>query len=350
MIIKDSFSVLSINIGLIFKTFIYTFILMIIFFAIMSSVIRPIADMIFIDFEFSEQLRLAFDRWLQGEIDSFRALFKEIMRFVSSESSRTGIVAFNMIVVYVIFMFFIQMTTIPITKVLYNKMSQGYDERFHMSLISTLGLSLAYSTFNALTGALVDLIIIVFGIVLLVLLFNVMNIYAITIAIITILILLAIRISFVIMLAPIMITEEKNVFKAFLLSIKRTPKMFSKIFPVILTVILAVFAICMCTVAVTFGIIPIFLVPTYMVLMSSISLIVYFISQKRKYYAVNVLDFIGRVDSLSQNQISNQDEIKPSISMSNEACLTEADESDINNTKIVDEPDNTDDASNTSDV
>jgi hypothetical protein len=274
---------------------------MIIFFALLTSIIKPIADLIFIDFEFSEQLRKTFSNWMSGDIDSFRGLFREIGNFISQESHKTNTTIINSIIVYVIFMFFIQMTNIPITKVLYNKMSQGYDERFHMSLISTLILALKYSFVNAITGALLDLLIFVFGIVLLSLLFPLISIYSITIAVFVMLILLSIRISFTIMLPPIMVAEEKKVFKALVLSIKRTPKILNKIFIPVFIVIITTFAICMCTVAVTFGIIPIIIIPTYMVLMSAISLIVYFVDNKRKYYTTNVLDFNGRVDYLPQS-------------------------------------------------
>jgi hypothetical protein len=268
----------------VFKTLLYTIVLTALFIAVLTSIVTPLINEIFVQVDIIEQLKIPIDHWLRGEITSSGELFRAIRHAISFKPDATGMVLVNVIILYVLLMFFMHMTNIPITNVLFNKMSQGYNERFHMSLIASLPKSIVYSFITAVTGSIIDLLIFFGCMSLLSALYTVFNIFTLTITIAIILILVAGRVTLFSQWAPIIICENKKVLPSLLEAIKSMRSVFVLAYPSILLAMIIFFAIFMTTIAVTFAIVPIIVIPAYIVLLQCIGLTSYFTSKNRKYY------------------------------------------------------------------
>jgi hypothetical protein len=260
---------------------------MIILLSILSSIFVPLRESILVEFEGLGKLQEAVGYWIDGDKNSLNDLLSLLNSFLSEKRIVVMQTIIKIIGFYAMTIFFFFMTDIPIVKVLYNKMQQGYSEKFHLSLISSLPQSLLYSFLMTVIVTVVDVLIIMAVIALLIALYPVIGFFAISIVASLALFLLAGRVTLISQYVPLIVCEEKNLIVALKESITKSVKSFSLAYIPLLITIIVFFAIFMSTIVSTFAIVPVLIIPTYLVMKNCIRLVVYSAEKKKPYYTTD---------------------------------------------------------------
>ncbi|MCL2631044.1 MAG: hypothetical protein FWD49_05950 [Firmicutes bacterium] len=299
MVLRKSLAVLADNIGLAMKILVYSAVLILCCVLVMNSIVAPLYRVLMGDFALLEQIRESLSLWIESEGGS-QSLWAILGSFYREYSSQLllSLVWFGL--VYFAVSFFVNLTTIPIIKILHNKMSQSYNERFYFALVSSLSTSLFYSLIHSLIALVIDLIIGAFAVLLIVWL-RPLGFFAFTLAFIVALALFALRNCLFSQWAPTIISENKGVLKAFKDSFKNSIKSLKLCFVPYLVAGATLFAVITTTGFLTFGVMPVFFLPVFMVFLSCVSLTSYFTLNNKKFYI-----YKGKVDD-PEEQITDSE-------------------------------------------
>jgi|AGTN01.1.fsa_nt_gi hypothetical protein len=283
MIFRKSFSIFSNNVGLLFKLLIYCFVLLLLCLAVIIAVFRPIISSVFSSMDLANRLKEALNLWLNGGAStSFRGFISSITGLVRGSDVWSLIVSF--VIVLALFKFFLALTYIPVTRILYGKMSENFSEKFYQALVSSLGKSLYFALIYLLITLPVDLAVIVSGYYLFKLLYPAFSILALTVAISYALVFLSVKNALLSQWVPIFVAENLSVNASLRKSFAASVKCFRRTFPPILLLVILIYSILMSTAVITFAILPILSVPAYLLFLSSFNLTAYFISNDKKFY------------------------------------------------------------------
>lgn len=265
-----------------FKVLIYTMVLMLICIGIIIAVLNPILNEAFMNFNLGEQLNGTVKRWLEGDMRSFNVFFNGLGSLFTNKTIFKTVLSF--LLFWVLLKFFTSLTFVPIAKVVNNRMSRGYKEKFYSALIASLGKSLFFSLLFTLITAPVDMLIIAGGYFLLKVLFSSLSIVSISITVFIILFLFALRLTIFSQWIPYMVCEEMSVLKALKRSFQCSFQQIKSILPSMLMYVIMLFTIIMTTSVTTFFIAPVIAMAGYIILINTCNLIVHYSGHSQKFY------------------------------------------------------------------
>lgn len=193
-----------------------------------------------------------------------------------------------LIVIYVGFKFFFTLPLLPATKVMYVKMSTGFDIGITNAFISTGFQNLLLALVSAVVLSVIDLAILAGVLALCYVLLRLVSLFAITICIILYLVLKTARMAIVCQWLPeICASESKNIFRNLGNSLLFSFKKFRKNFLCLLFINVVLFAVIAATILPSLGVVPILMIPIYFVQYCIMTLTLNFSYHKSKYYVDN---------------------------------------------------------------
>lgn len=282
MVFKRSFAIFTSNVTLMFKVLIYTMVLMLICMGVIIAVLNPILNEAFMNFNLGEQLNGTVKRWLEGDMRSFNIFFNGLGSLFTNKTIFKTVLSF--VLFWVLLKFFTSLTFVPIAKVVNNRMSRGYKEKFYSALIASLGKSLFFSLLFTLITAPLDMVIMAGGYFLLKILYSGFSIVSLSITILIMLFLFALRLTIFSQWVPYIVCEEMSVINALKRSFTRSFRQITSILPSMLMYVIMLFTIIMTTSVTTFFIAPVIAMAGYIILINTCNLIVYYSSHSQKFY------------------------------------------------------------------
>ena len=285
MPIKHAFSILCCNLTLVVKIAIMILIILLIAVACFYGILRPV----YLDIrEIIEGQNFIVDagKLVNHPIESLWELADSYAGFFEQIHWQSSILLF--IAIYVGFKFFFTLPLLPATKVMYVKMSTGFDVGITNAFISTGFQNLLLAFVCSIVLSVVDLAIFAAMLALCYALLRIISFFAITICFILYLLLKTARMAIICQWLPeICASESKNIFRNLGNSLLFSLKKFRKNFLCLLFVNILIAAIITGTVVTSLGVIPILMIPIYFVLYCIMTLTLNFSYHKSKYYIDN---------------------------------------------------------------
>lgn len=285
MPIKHTYSILCSNLTLVVKIAIMILIILLIAVACLFGIIRP--------------LYLDVREIIEGqnfEVDAQELINHPVTTLWSLGSSYVGFFEqihwqtsfFWFIMIYVCFKFFFMLPLLPATKVLYVKMSTGFDVGITNAFISTGFQNLLFALVSSVCLSLIDLAIFAGILALCYALLSIISFFAVPICTIIYLLIRTARMAIICQWLPeICASESKNIFRNLGNSLLFSLKKFRKNFLCLLFINVVIFAIISATLITSFGVVPILLIPIYFVQYCIMTLTLNFSYHKSKYYIDN---------------------------------------------------------------
>ena len=254
--------------------------------ALFVSLITPI----FADFigEFSGTLA-------SFELSFFNNPFKSaetaILSFVSFFNANAGSLFLRILALaglMAAIRFLITLCLMPVSKILHDKMTTGFDMGFNNAFISTLSQNLLFSVICSVVLTVIDSLLI-FGILYALYgLVKLIGLFGIPIALILAVFIFSVRMAAVCMWLPEMNNQNsKNIFKALAAARKPTLKYFRKNTLCLMVINTVTLSLMLVSLIPTVGLLPILLVPTYLVLYTALCNALSYSFYQKKYFIDN---------------------------------------------------------------
>lgn len=284
MPINHSFSILMCNIKLVLKLTLLILIIGSIIYAMLSTVITPLAHGLYGIISTSE---IDANQFISHPIITIKTqILDKCIDYIESTRWRHSL-GFVCLICFA-YRLLITLSQFPVTKVLYNKMQSGYDIGLFHALISTGFQNLLLSFVYGIVVFVTDVgMFFGFG-SLLVLSMNTKNYVFIPLIIILYVCASSARTCLMSQWMPeICASHSKNIFASLKSSFKCGFKRFSKNFMCFATMNFIKLAIVASTVITTLGAIPLICIPVFIVLSCSLSLTLNFSYHQQKYFIDN---------------------------------------------------------------
>jgi hypothetical protein len=300
MIPRYSITMLGRNFDLVLKVLIYGFVLMLICSALLIAIANPILDALNSNLDFSGRLREILSDFINHEnMDVFGQFLQDLNTVVNDISSQIDIAILLMVLVVFFAKFFFSMIDVPLSEVIYGRMSKNFSMKFRNVLVSSLRKALLYSLVNTTVTLIADSMITVLCFYFMRILYFALGPFAIAIAMLIFFGLLSSRMALFGQWVPQMICEKKSVACAFREAFRFSIKYFWKVMPVIFVVNILFFSVVMTTFLFTFGLLPALSIPFVLIQTATLNLVAYHTFNKKKFY----------VDEVTVvNQIENEEE------------------------------------------
>lgn len=284
MPLNHSISISLCNIKLVLKLALILLVFGLIVFAVITAITGPIFDGIMDIIKNTEVDASAF---INHPISTIKTEFLDkIVSFL--QTYNVGAVIWYSILTYFIVNFFVILTVLPVTKVLYNKMTSGYDIGIFNAFISTgfqnLLLTFIIAVFNVavtigLTVGFGALVYLSFQAKIYLLLPFLFLLYIAALSAKTCL--------YSQWFPEICATQEKNIFIGIKNALRGTFKKFRKNFLCYFTINVIWVAVICSTFLLSFGAIPLITLPFFIVLRSCLGLTLNFSFHQKKYFVNN---------------------------------------------------------------
>ena len=286
MIFKNSVSIFLNNLTLIYKLLIFMMIVLLIATALFIGIISPALEEIFAETETTNLIGTYELIELEGMTYSnlFGAMLRDFRAFLNNNRQ----VIYNSLiwvcVVYIIAKFFFSLSAVPIAKVINDKMSSNFNNGFLQTFIQYFKQSVGYAFFSSIMFVPLDLIVTLGVVALGIQLYSVVNILSIAFSLSLILLYAAFRMSMFCQWLPYII-EGNSTLKAFTKAFKPSVKSLKDIYPSTLFIlVLIVWATGTGLNLITFGIVPIFMIPFMTVFLNILYMVNFYNVNKKKYY------------------------------------------------------------------
>ncbi len=285
MPIKHTYSILCSNLTLVVKIAIMIMIILLLAVACFYGIIHPI----YLDIrEIIESQNFEIDAQdlINHPILTLSALRDSYIGFFEQIQWKTSFVW--AILIYIGFRFFFTLPLLPATKVLYVKMSTGFDVGILNAFISTGFQNLLLAVVSAIVLSIVDIAVAAAIFSLCYVLLPLIGFFAFPLCIILLLFAITARMAIICQWLPeICASESKNIFKNLGNSLLFSFKKFRKNFLCLLFINVVIFAIISATMITSLGVIPILMIPIYYVQYCIMTLTLNFSYHKSKYYIDN---------------------------------------------------------------
>lgn len=284
MPIKHAGTILACNVKLVTKLAIFIIILGLIASAILINIVGPLVDEIMaliaeIDIDANEFIKHPFAITKTQIIDV-------CIDHITSHDWRLLLV--TAVFTYVLIRFFISIPLLPITKVLHEKMTTGYDIGLFNAFVSTGFQNLLLSLILTIVISVIDLSLTAGAIALAYVIISAKLYYLLPLTIIAYLCLMSVRNCLTCQWLPeICASNSKNIFRALKAALVPTGKRFVKNFLCMLALNTIALAIIASTAITTLMVIPLIAIPAYMVMHSALSLTLNFSYHEHKYFVDN---------------------------------------------------------------
>lgn len=286
MPIKNSFSVLFCNFKLVGKIFIFILIVMLIAAAVLMSVLSPVLQGYFEKMQ--EEMPVTPEEILQHPIKSLEKFLGYFTDFIEQNASMVNTRLIYLGLLIILFRFLILLPMFPVTKILHEKMTSGFDVGLINAFLSTLVHNLLFSLVSAIILGMVDILIFVGALYMTLGLFHLMGILSLPLALLITIGVYSLRMALTSQILPEFFMEKpKTVFHAIIPGLKLTFKQFSKNFICIFATSTIFFGALSATFLPTVGLLPILLIPTIMVTQTALYLILNYSYKRHKYFTDN---------------------------------------------------------------
>jgi hypothetical protein len=283
-ILRNSINVVGDNMGLSAKVFVYSAVLVLVFLFVTSVILQPVyRALTSYDFSIWEELFGSIVSIANGE-GGFSTFTEGLRTFFSANTELFWVRGGLLVLVYFFFMLFMNLAKLPVAKILHSKMSQSYNERFYYALFSSLGTSLVYSLIYSLMSVAFDLIVLTLSVLLFVWLNPLIGFFGLTLIAFVALSLLSLKQCIFSQWVPSVVIETKNIFKALRLSFAKSLKNIRHTFVPHFFGATVMFAITATTFIFTFGLLPILLIPIYIIYANTVDVVTYFTINNKKFY------------------------------------------------------------------
>lgn len=286
MPINHSFSITMCNFKLVAKLAIFIFILTVIAAALILGIVGPIVQG-FVT-ELQEDFPITPEEVIEHPLNSIKSVVSFFGNYISTH---THFVTTRMLFALLLIMgikFFLQLPMLPLAKIMHSKMSTGFDIGLINAFVSTIGENLLFSSITALVFTILDGAITIATVYMAVWLLKVFGLVGITISLFVLILLLTIRMSLFCQWLPELVkSKSRNIFKALALSFKPATKNFRKNAICIMVINIALYACAATTAIWTVGLLPILLLPTFMVLYTALGQTLSFSYHQQKYFVDN---------------------------------------------------------------
>lgn len=285
MPIKHTYSILCCNLSLVLKIAVMILIILLIAVACLFGLIHPLYEDIREIIE-NQNFIVSAEALINHPIHTLAALSNSYVGFFEQIHWQTSFIW--AIIIYVGFKFFFTLPLLPATKVLYVKMSTGFDIGVTNAFISTGFQNLLLAFVSSIVLSIVDLGIFAGILALCYVFLSWMGFLAIpTCSLMYLLIKTARMALFCQWLPEICASESKNIFRNLGNSLLFSLKKFRKNFLCLLFINVVLYAIICSTAITSVGVIPIMMIPIYFVQYCIMTLTLNFSYHKSKYYIDN---------------------------------------------------------------
>ncbi len=285
MPIRHTYSILCSNLALVVKIAIMILIILLIAVACFYGLLHPL----YLDLREiieSENFIVSAEQLINHPIHTLSSLASSYVDFFKQIHWQTSFLW--IILVYVGFKFFFTLPLLPATKVLYVKMSTGFDVGITNAFISTGFQNLLLALFCSVILSIIDLALFAAILALCYALLSLISFFAIPVCIFLYLLLKTARMAIICQWLPeICASESKNIFRNLGNSLLFSLKKFRKNFLCLLFINVVEYAIISATVFPSLGVIPIIMIPIYFVKYCIMTLTLNFSYNKSKYYIDN---------------------------------------------------------------
>ncbi len=217
--------------------------------------------------------------------DLFGAVIKDLREvFNAHKSAIYGTLAWISLV-YLLARFFFTLSQVPIAKMIYDKMSSNFNNGFLSTCIQYSKQAFVFALLSSLISVPLDLAVMLGIIALGIKLSTVVNFFAIAFSVTLLLLYASFRSSLLSQWVPLIIAENLGVVDAFRKSFAPSLSSLKEIFSATLIVfVLIIWSVSGGLSLVTFGIVPIFIIPFAMVFLNILNMVKYFNNNNKKYY------------------------------------------------------------------
>lgn len=284
MPLNHSFSIALCNIKLVLKLAVFLLLFGLIAFAVLTAIFQPIFGS-FINI--IKNAEIDAQQFVNHPFVTVKTQF--IDPFIAqAKTQNLGATVVYALLAYFVVNFFIMLTILPVTKVLYNKMTSGYDIGLFNAFVST-GFQNLLLTFILSLFSMVVAIGLTVGFGALFILCLRSKIYLLLPFLILLYIAcLSMKTCLYAQWYPeICATQQKNIFIGIKNALRGTFKKFRKNFLCLFTVNVLWFAVVAATLLPTFGAIPLITVPFFLVLEATLGLTLNFSFHQKKYFVNN---------------------------------------------------------------
>ncbi len=286
MPINHSFSITMCNFKLVAKLALFICIIIILAIALLFSIVGPVLRG-FVE-ELQDDFPLVPENVVEHPLKSIKVL---VYFFGNYISSHTYFVTMRIVYLFLLTIgirFFAQISLLPLAKILYSKMTSGFDMGFLNAFISTIGENLLFSLISAIIYTVIDGLICIAMVYLAVWAMQTFGILGVTVSIFIAIELITLRATLFCQWLPEMVKSKKrNIFTALFASAKPMFGHFRKNFICLSVINIMLFGLIMSTALPTLGLIPILALPTYMVLYTALAQALNFSYFQQKYFIDN---------------------------------------------------------------
>ena len=286
MPIKHSFSILFCNFKLVAKIFVFFLIIVIIAGAIMIGIVRPVLN------EFFDALRsevnITATDFYEHPILSLKSFADYFSHFVSNNSAEIDVKLVYIWVLVVVSRFLLTLPLMPVTKILYDKMTSGFDMGLLNATVSTIAQNLLYSLVSALFVGTFDLALTVGTCLFFVWAIKVAGPVILPVILLLVLLVYTLRLClFSHWLPELCASDSKNIFKAFAKSLKPAFSKFVKNFLCLFFLLISTYTLASVSLIPTVGLVTILCLPIFVTTYAAMSLTLNFSYHQRKYFIDN---------------------------------------------------------------
>lgn len=286
MPIKHSFSVLFCNFKLVGKIFFFILVVTIIAAAVLTSITSPVIKGYFKKLQ--DEMPISPDELIKHPIKSLERFLHFFTEFVEENADMVSTRVVFMVLVLVLSRFLLMLPIMPVTKIIHEKMTSGFDVGLTNAFITTLWQNLLFSLLFSLVIGFVDLLILVGLVYLTSWLMALLGVIALPVCLLIALSVYALRITLVCQWLPEYCLEhKKNVYLSLGTGLKSCFAHFGKNYICMFVLTIIGFTSIAVTLVPTLGLLPILLVPTLMVMYVALSLSLCYTYHKQKYFTDN---------------------------------------------------------------
>lgn len=286
MPISHSFNILMCNFKLVAKLLFFILVIALVATALFASILGPVFREIFTNFD--ARVGGADLSFTQNPIKSLNKALPAFVRFMTSHASEVGLRIVQLLALIAGLRFFMTLILVPVSKILHSKMTTGFDMNVLHTLVSSLWQNLLFSLFCSVVITVIDAAILVVLLYFLLGAAQLIGVLALPLTFMLAIFAYSFRMSVVCMWLPEMNNlETKNIFKSFGTALKVAFKAMRKNF-ICLTVINTItISLILISIVPTFGVLPILLVPSYLVLYTALCNSLSYTYYQKKYFIDN---------------------------------------------------------------
>lgn len=286
MPIRNSFSILMCNFKLVYKLLFFMLIIVLIGVAIFFSVLSPIFEDYFN--EVREDFVIDIEEIIQHPILTLQGFLKMFVNYISINSRVINLKLLYLAILIIAVRFFLFLPIIPVSKIIYSKMTTNFDQGLFNAFVSSMPQSILFSFITSIIIGSVDIGLFIILVLFTVKMLKLIGLIALPICLGIAIFTYSLRMTLICQWLPeIARNDGKKIFSAFKNSLKPMAERFTKCLICIMVVNTITITLMLSTLLPTAGLVPIVLIPTCMVLYCILYMALNFSYNNQKYFTDN---------------------------------------------------------------